>query len=157
MSKLVISSPALENAVKEKFSTHTPERRFGRSSLNELRPARYGDEYNGFFKVSINNEQIIVYDGEQLDSEYAGYIDLPQFDGVKKTFLPYPSTDIDRYVYLHACYNSEKGYFATITFARSYVSDSFWYTTLAAVSNSTPVRQIFNSNDMINLSKDFYL
>ena len=116
-----------------------------------------GEEYNGFFKVSINNEQIVVYDGEQPDSEYAGYIDLPQFDGVKKTFLPYPSTDVDRYVYLHACYNSEKGYFVTITFARSYVSDSFWYTTLAAVSNSTPVRQIFNSNDMISLSKDFYL
>ncbi len=114
-----------------------------------------GEEYSGYFKVAVENEQVVIFDGMRPDSEIAGYTDLPEAKEVKKTFLPL-SQGSYQYVYLLACHTEADGYSIKISFSNRDAS-SFYNTLLARISPSAEVTQVYKSSDTLIFSKDFYL
>ena len=114
------------------------------------------DEYNGYFKVSISGDEVLIFDGSRPNSEYAGYTDLPGAQTVRRETLQFSMDSGDKTLYLLACHNKDNGYSIKFSFSER-DDDCFYDTILARVSHNSGVTQIYKINDTIRFSKDFYL
>ena len=155
---ILLDSPMIENAVKITANVKNAPRRFGRSSLKDTPVVSGGasDEYNGYFKVSISGDEVLIFDGSRPNSEYAGYTDLPGAQTVRRETLQFSMDSGDKTLYLLACHNKDNGYFIKFSFSER-DDDCFYDTILARVSHNSGVTQIYKINDTIRFSKDFYL
>lgn len=112
---------------------------------------------SGYFKVAVEENNVVIFDGSDPNSEYAGYTDLPNAEKVSKRKLSFPANSPDRSVYLLACYNESSGYYVNFSFDHNNEKDCFYYLLIAEVSHKNGIKQIYQDNSALIFKKDFYL
>ena len=150
--KIVVASPALENAVKSHFSTSNPPRRFGRSSLRDVVVPAGGEEYTGYFKIIQTETGYAVVNGRNYNDQYCGTTDIPGNSNIPRTEF---SSNFRGGIYLYAIYDNESETY-TVTLGNLPSPSPLLYRQIGSISDSG-ITQTYTDGWSINFGREYFL
>jgi hypothetical protein len=151
--KIVVASPALENAVKSHFDVQHPPRRFGRSSLRDVVVPAGGEEYTGYFKIIQTETGYAVVNGRNYNDPYCGTTDIPNKNYVPRTEFP---SSFRGGIYLYAIYDKESEQY-TVTLGNLPSPSPSLYRQIGSIGDMYGIVQTYTDGWSINFGREYFL